>query len=130
MGAMQIRFGARGRARSPQHVTSCQPLTFTQLLRRFSEAAAIWDRALAIAPGDAKLRVWRAQVDLESRADMEPGREAVQSILTEDPGAVDVIAERWFYIALCRRDAAEITSALASLPAEIIAWCQSASLLL
>ena len=93
-----------------------------QLLRRFSEAAAIWDRALAIAPGDAKLRVWRAQVDLESRADMEPGREAVQSILTEDPGAVDVIAERWFYIALCRRDAAEITSALASLPAEIIAW--------
>jgi tetratricopeptide (TPR) repeat protein len=59
---------------------------------------------------------------LESRADMEPGREAVQSILTEDPGAVDVIAERWFYFALCRRDAAEITSALASLPAEIIAW--------
>jgi serine/threonine-protein kinase len=93
-----------------------------QELRRFSEAAAIWDRALAIAPGDAKLRVWRAQVDLESRADMEPGREAVQSILTEDPGAVDVIAERWFYFALCRRDAAEITSALASLPAEIIAW--------
>jgi serine/threonine-protein kinase len=93
-----------------------------QELRRFSEAAMTWDRALAIAPGDAKLRVWRAQVDLESRADMEPGREAVQSILSEDPGAVDVIAERWFYFAVCRRDAAEMTSALASLPAEIIAW--------
>ena len=36
---------------------------------------------------------------------------------------MDVIAERWLYLALCRRDAAEMTSALASLPAEgIIAW--------
>ena len=62
-------------------------------------------------------------VDLESRADTEPAHEAIQNIVTEDPSAVDVIAEQWFYLALCRRDAAEMASALASLPAEgIIPW--------
>ena len=63
-------------------------------MRRFSEAAAAWDRALAIAPDDVTPRVWRAQIDLESRADTQPMREVIQRIITEDPGAVDVIAER------------------------------------
>ena len=36
-------------------------------------------------------------------------REAIESILTEDPSAVDAIAEQWLYLALCRRDAAEMT---------------------
>jgi tetratricopeptide (TPR) repeat protein len=38
--------------------------------------------------------------------------------VTEDPSAVDAIAEQWLYLALCRRDAAETASALASLPPE------------
>jgi serine/threonine-protein kinase len=91
-------------------------------LRRFSEAAAAWDRVVLIAPDDSIPRVWRALVDLESRADTEPGHKAIQNIVATDPGAVDAIAERWFYFALCRRDAVEITSALASLPLEVLAW--------
>jgi tetratricopeptide (TPR) repeat protein len=91
-----------------------------QSLRRFSEAAAAWDRALAIAPHDVMSRVGRAEVDLESRADTRPMYEVIQSIITEDPSAVDSIGERWFYFALCRRDAAEIASALASLPLEVL----------
>jgi len=89
-----------------------------QFQRRFSEAAAVWDRTLAVAPGDANTRVARALVDLNSRADTQPGHEAIQRIVTEDPSAADSISEQWLYFALCRRDAAEMASALASLPPE------------
>jgi serine/threonine protein kinase/tetratricopeptide (TPR) repeat protein len=86
--------------------------------RHFSEATAAWDRVLAVAPGDPSSRVWRALVDLDSRADTRPAYEAVQNIVTEDPSAVDSIAEHWLYLALCRRDATEMGRALASLPPE------------
>src|SRR6476620_7462325 len=86
--------------------------------RQFSEAASAWNRVLAIAPGDPSSRLWRALVDLDSRADTRPAYEAVQNIVTEDPSAVDSIAEHWLYLALCRRDAAEMGRALASLPPE------------
>jgi serine/threonine-protein kinase len=86
--------------------------------RQFIEAAAAWDRVLAVAPSDASTRVWRALVDLDSRADTRATYEAVQDIVAKDPGAVDSITEHWLYLALCRRDAAEIARALASLPPE------------
>jgi TolB-like protein/tRNA A-37 threonylcarbamoyl transferase component Bud32/Flp pilus assembly protein TadD len=89
-----------------------------QFFRRFPEATAAWDRVLAVAPGDPAMRVSRALVDLESRADTQPGHEIIKRIVTEDPSAVDAIAEQWLYLALCRRDAAETASALASLPPE------------
>ena len=89
-----------------------------QFFRRFPEATAAWDRVLTVAPGDPAMRVSRALVDLESRADTQPGHEIIQRIVTDDPSAVDAIAEQWLYLALCRRDAAEIASALASLPPE------------
>ena len=84
--------------------------------RQFPEAAAAWDRVLGVAPGDASTRVWRALVDLDSQADAQPAQEAIQNIITDDPSAVDLIAEHWLYLALCRRDTAEMTRALASLP--------------
>jgi TolB-like protein/tRNA A-37 threonylcarbamoyl transferase component Bud32/Flp pilus assembly protein TadD len=86
--------------------------------RRFWEAAAYWDRALRVAPDDPTMPVLRARVDLESRADPQPRHEAVQSVVTKDPSAVDRIADQWFDVALCRRDAAEMARALASLPPE------------
>jgi len=89
-----------------------------QFFRHFPEATAAWDRVLTVAPGDPAMRVSRALVDLESRADTQPGHEIIQRIVTEDPSAVDAIAEQWLYLALCRRDAAETASALASLPPE------------
>jgi serine/threonine-protein kinase len=86
--------------------------------RQFPEAAAAWDRVLAVAPGDASTRVWRALVDLDSKAHTQPAHEAIHNIVTEDPSAVDSIAEHWLYLTLCRRDAAEMGRALASLPPE------------
>jgi serine/threonine-protein kinase len=89
-----------------------------QFMRRFVDMAAALDRALAIAPGDPTFRTWRAQVDLESRADTQPLHNVIESIVTEDPNAVGVIAEQWLDLALCRRDATETASALASLSPE------------
>jgi hypothetical protein len=48
--------------------------------------------------------------------------EVIQSIITEDPSASYVIAEQWLDVALCRRDAAEMASALASLSPEGRQW--------
>jgi len=94
-----------------------------QMDRRFSEAKVAWDRVLGVAPDDPTMRVARTLLDLESRADTQPGYEAIQHIVTEDPSAVDAIAEQWLYVALCRRDATEMASAIASLPPEgIIPW--------
>src|SRR4030095_8929687 len=94
-----------------------------QSQRRFSDAAAVWDRVLAVAPGDASTRLWRGLIDLESRADTRLAQEAIQAVVTADPNAVDAIAEQWLYLAFCGRDAAERASALASLPPEgIIPW--------
>src|SRR5947208_4498796 len=57
-------------------------------------------------------------VDLDSRSDTQPAYEAIQNIVSEDPSAVDSIAEHWLYVALCRRDVVEMGRALASLPPE------------
>src|SRR5262249_35359424 len=93
-----------------------------QFLRRFSDMAQALDRAVAIVPSNATSRVWRAQVDLESRAYTQPEHEIIQNIITEDPSAADAIAQRWLDLALCRRDVVEMASALASLPAEGIQY--------
>jgi TolB-like protein len=89
-----------------------------QQLRRFSDSARTLDRALAALPGDANTRVARALVDLEWHADTQAGYDAIQDVVSADPSAVDEIAEQWFYLALCRRDFAEVTRALASVAPE------------
>src|SRR5258708_6160862 len=89
-----------------------------QQLRRFPDSARTLDRALAALPGDANTRVARALIDLEWHADTQPGYDALQDVVSTDPSAVDEIAEQWFYLALCRRDFAEVTRALASVAPE------------
>jgi tetratricopeptide (TPR) repeat protein len=101
----------------PRNVWLLQDTAQTyQFLRRFPEAAAAWDRTLAVAPGDPNTRVWRALVDMDSRADMQPMHEVIEKLISEDPSAVDAIPEHWLYLTLCRRNATEMARALASLP--------------
>jgi len=88
------------------------------LLRRFPDMARFLDRAFAFVPSDAITRVTRALVDLEAHADSQPAYELIQKIVAEDPSAVEALAEQWLYLALCRRDAAEMARALASLSPE------------
>jgi serine/threonine-protein kinase len=62
--------------------------------------------------------VARALIDLESRGETQPAYEAIHAVVAEDPSAVDAIAEQWFYLALCLRDAAEMARALTSISLE------------
>jgi TolB-like protein/Tfp pilus assembly protein PilF len=87
-----------------------------QLLRRYTDMAAILDRALALAPGDPITRVARAWVDLESKADPKPMHAAIQAIIAEDPGTTSGLAEQWLLVALCQRDPVAIDRALAAIP--------------
>ena len=103
----------------PQNVWLLQQISQVyQMLRRYSDIAGALDRAIAALPGDTTSRVARALVDLESRGETEPAREVIHNIVTEDPSAVDAIADQWLYLGLCRRDSADIGRALASIPPE------------
>jgi len=103
----------------PRNVWLLQQICHTYyFLRRYVDMAGALDRAIAASPGDATSRVARALVDLESRGETQSAREAIHTVVAEDPSAVDAIAEQWFYLALCRRDANETARALASIAPE------------
>ena len=76
------------------------------------------DRTLAIIPADGMTRVVRAFVDLDASADTAPLRATIHDVVTEDPNAGEAIADHWFHFALCERDAAEVTRALAFISPE------------
>jgi TolB-like protein/Tfp pilus assembly protein PilF len=103
----------------PQNVWLLQQISQSyQMLRRYSDWAGALDRAIVASPGDATSRVARALVDFEARGETEPARELIHNVVTQDPSAIDAIAELWFYLGLCRRDSAEIGRALASITPE------------
>jgi TolB-like protein/Tfp pilus assembly protein PilF len=74
-------------------------------LRRYGDAAATLERALKLTPTDPKIRVQRAGVDLDSRADTKSLHSTIQAILAERPEAAAMIADQWMLLAICERDA-------------------------
>jgi serine/threonine-protein kinase len=128
-------------ARSLQRALALDPRNFFMLqqialsyqeFRQFRAMAAALDRALVLIPHDLDTQVTRASVDLEWRADPRPLRESVRTILTENPATAADLAAQWFYVALCERDPAAVTEALAAIPASGTAvdlnfprsWCE------
>ena len=128
-------------ARSLQRALALDPRNFFLLqqialsyqeFRQFRAMAAALDRALALVPRDQDTRITRALVDLEWRANPQPLRENIQTILTENPAAAPDLGAQWFYLALCERDSAAISQALAAIPASGTAedlnfprsWCE------
>ena len=112
-------------ARSLQRALALDPRNFFilqqialsyQEFRQFRAMAAALDRALVLIPGDLDTRVTRASVDLEWRADPRPLRESIRTILAENPASASDLAAQWFYLALCERDPAAVTQALAAIP--------------
>jgi TolB-like protein/Flp pilus assembly protein TadD len=93
-----------------------------QVLRRYNELLATFDRALAVTPNDAVARVARGLAELDSNATVQPGQVAVQEVLANDSGDAVKIVDRWFNIALCARDANDAKRALASMLQEGITW--------
>jgi len=128
-------------ARSLQRALALDPRNFFLLQqialsyqerRQFRAMAAALDRALALVPRDLDTQITRASVDLEWRADLRPLHENIRTILTENPAAAPDLAAQWFYLALCERDSAAVTQALAAIPANGTAvdlnfprsWCE------
>jgi TolB-like protein/class 3 adenylate cyclase/Tfp pilus assembly protein PilF len=87
-----------------------------QKLRRFVDAAAIMDRALAVVPDDLGARMHRASLEFEWRANTKPFHAAIYSILAEKPDEATAIAHEWLHLALCERDFAAAERALAAIP--------------
>jgi serine/threonine protein kinase/Tfp pilus assembly protein PilF len=73
-------------------------------MRRFSEKTKVLDQAIAIAPDDIAVRVARAWVDLEWRADPKPLRTAIDRAIAKDPTVAAEVAQGWFYVAVCERN--------------------------
>jgi TolB-like protein/Flp pilus assembly protein TadD len=86
-----------------------------QFLRRYSEEAAILDRALTIIPKDVATKVNRAVVDFYWKADTKPLHHAIDSILAGDPGAISEVADSWFVWALAEHDRVAAERALVAL---------------
>ena len=100
----------------PRNSYAFQNLSFNyQDLRRYADMAAVLDRALAIAPKDVHMRVERALVDLDWRADSRPLHTTIEAILVEDPGAAATLANHWLVLALCERDPIAAAQALVAL---------------
>jgi TolB-like protein/DNA-binding winged helix-turn-helix (wHTH) protein/Tfp pilus assembly protein PilF len=81
-------------------------------LRRYAEAEAAYDRALAIEPNDVKTKVRSANVQLEWKADTRPLHQLIDSIRAADPAAIPHIADTWLLCALAERDPTAATDAL------------------
>jgi len=87
-------------------------------LRRHREEALAADRVLALNPNDAGVRISRAFVDLEWRANLQPYRDVVHAILLENPDSAEEIASEWFAVAWYERNAADATRAAPAILAE------------
>lgn len=109
------------------HVTDLDPRDASGLielggfyhnLRKYGEAIAVFDRALALQPRSALLRAVRAGMEVEAEANMAPLRAALNTIEAEGPSAAVEVSEISFHLALCERDPAGAARALANIPRE------------
>jgi len=101
----------------PRNLTILQQISLTyQALGRYKETAATLDEVLAIAPKDIALKVWRAWVDLQWRADPSPLHTIIETALTENPKAAPFIVLQWFDLVFSERDPSAAERVLAAMP--------------
>jgi TolB-like protein/Tfp pilus assembly protein PilF len=117
----------------PQNFFTLQQIALTYtVLRRYADVAATLDRAVALAPKDVSLRVQRAGVDLDWRANTKPLDSTIQAIIANEPAAIKLVADQWLLLALWERDSSAAGRALSLLDAHGChgdmlfprAWCE------
>jgi TolB-like protein/Tfp pilus assembly protein PilF len=100
----------------PRNFFTLQQIALSyQSLRRYAEAIAALDRALAIVPENAETRADRGLVYLLWKADTRPLHQTIDAILAQGPGAIVSAAVIWFVCALAERDPAAAERALVAL---------------
>jgi tetratricopeptide (TPR) repeat protein len=107
---------ARALEVDPRNLNTMQQIALTYLtLRRYPEAVAMWDRALAMQPDHVETRVWRAQAELDWKADTRRLHRTIDEIRRKDPAAIQRIANSMFLCALAEHDLTAAESALVAL---------------
>jgi serine/threonine protein kinase/tetratricopeptide (TPR) repeat protein len=100
-------------ALDPRNVSTLQQMALSyDLLRRYSDEKAIFDRALAIEPNDVETKVAKAIVELDWRADTGPLHQLVDEIRMTNSGKIPSVADSWFLCALAERDAVAAKQAM------------------
>jgi serine/threonine protein kinase/tetratricopeptide (TPR) repeat protein len=87
-------------------------------LRRYRDAIAMANRALALEPRSAFLRALPAVIGVEVDANMAPLRATLNAIEAERPALAAEVANISFQLALRERDPAAAAHALANIPSE------------
>jgi tetratricopeptide (TPR) repeat protein len=90
------------------------------ILLRYPENAAALDRILTIVPNDVLTKAFPALVDFNWKADTRPLHELIDSILTNNSGAISDVADNWFSCALAERDPTAAERALVALGDNIL----------
>src|SRR4030095_1167376 len=84
-------------------------------LRRYANQQAILDRALALRPDELEVKIDRANVEIDWKANTGPVHRLIDEIHAKETGALPSIADYWLLCALAERDSAAGTKALATL---------------
>ena len=87
-------------------------------LRRYRDAIAMANRALALEPRSAFLRALPAVIEVEAEANTAPLRATLNAIEAERPASAVEVANISFQLALRERDPAAAAHALANIPSE------------
>jgi TolB-like protein/Tfp pilus assembly protein PilF len=100
----------------PRNFFTLQQIADSYLyLRRYAEAIAAMDRALAIVPDNVETRAVRSEYYVFWKADTRPLRQTIDAILAQGPSAIANAADAWFLCALAERDPAAAERALVAL---------------
>ena len=100
----------------PRNFFTLQQISFSYLnLRRYPEALAVLDRAVAAKPDDVDTRTARALLDLDWKGDSQPLHRTLDEIRSKNPDALKTVADSAFLCALAERDAAAAEAALVEL---------------
>jgi serine/threonine-protein kinase len=103
-------------ALDPRNVYTFQQVSISyNLLRRYADAAGALDEALKIAPINIELRLLRAEVDLNWRADTRPLHGLLAAILAKNPAAAPDLAGGLLFVSFCEHDQAAAQRAITAL---------------
>src|ERR1051326_3080290 len=83
-------------------------------MRRYSEAAAAYDRVLAVYPDNIEARIDRVSVDVEWKADARALHRMFEELRQKDPAAYQQHQDNVLYLALAEHDRPAAEAALAA----------------
>jgi TolB-like protein/class 3 adenylate cyclase/Tfp pilus assembly protein PilF len=100
----------------PRNFFTLQQIALSYVvLRRYSDEAAVLDRALSIKPDDVDTKVARALIPLDWKGDTRPLHQTLDEIRTKNPDAIKSVADSWLLCALAERDSENAEQALLAL---------------